>query len=428
MELHAAPWFERINVKGLNDDSRKAILKRVKDKLGFSKATEVLGISKGSMHNYLHGIRKIPDEVIFRALQHLEEGEFKEIVGSFERLKVLGILREDGSIDYPAILQALALATSDEYLKQAILRFAVDNFREDLKRILGMIPTNVVLKWEHGFEEFMTKRKKRGRVKTRETLEYYKKLFNKYLEGKILSQELIDYVINHPNTWLRNVFRHYVRYLYFIRKISPETYGWIMEVVPSRSYKVDVRPYPINPEEVAKTFRYLRENNELYYLVYRLMLEGGLRLSHTLTLISSFNPEEHVEVFGVDLVTPRLVCSEKGFCRYYLGIREVTKPCEWVYFSTEILEILKKYAGRRISRHAIQKYAERHELLAPKNMRKVAWRAMVQIMSREVARFIQSRFGELKLSESRYEDLLTEADECYPEYIEYLKSQFLSGL
>uniref|UniRef100_A0A7C3MAB4 Uncharacterized protein n=1 Tax=Archaeoglobus fulgidus TaxID=2234 RepID=A0A7C3MAB4_ARCFL len=192
MELHAATWFERINVKGLNDDSRKAILKRVKDKLGFSKATEVLGISKGSMHNYLHGIRKIPDEVIFRALQHLEEGEFKEIVGSFERLKVLGILREDGSIDYPAILQALALATSDEYLKQAILRFAVDNFREDLKRILGMIPTNVVLKWEHGFEEFMTKRKKKGRV----------------------SHELIDYVINHPNTWLRNVFRHYVRYLY----------------------------------------------------------------------------------------------------------------------------------------------------------------------------------------------------------------------
>ena len=52
----------------------------------------------------------------------------------------------------------------------------------------------------------------------------------------------------------------------------------------------------------------------------------------------------------------------------------------------------------------------------------------MQIMSREVARFIQSRFGELKLSESRYEDLLTEADECYPEYIEYLKSQFLSGL
>jgi len=61
-------------------------------------------------------------------------------------------------------------------------------------------------------------------------------------------------------------------------------------------------------------------------------------------------------------------------------------------------------------------------------MRKVAWRAMVQVMPREVARFIQSRFGELKLSESRYGDLLTEADECYPEYIGYLKSQFLSGL
>jgi len=34
---------------------------------------------------------------------------------------------------------------------------------------------------------------------------------------------------------------------------------------------------------------------------------------------------------------------------------------------------------------------------------------MVQTMPREVARFIQSRFSELKISEARYEDLLNEA-------------------
>jgi hypothetical protein len=71
----------------------------LKDKLGFSRTMEALRISKGSMHNYLHGIRKIPYEVIFKALQYLEEWEFKEIVGSFERLKAIEILREDGSID-----------------------------------------------------------------------------------------------------------------------------------------------------------------------------------------------------------------------------------------------------------------------------------------------------------------------------------------
>jgi intergrase/recombinase len=42
-------------------------------------------------------------------------------------------------------------------------------------------------------------------------------------------------------------------------------------------------------------------------------------------------------------------------------------------------------------------------------------------MPREVARFIQSRFGELKISEARYEDLLSEADQHYPRYLEELK-------
>jgi len=42
---------------------------------------------------------------------------------------------------------------------------------------------------------------------------------------------------------------------------------------------------------------------------------------------------------------------------------------------------------------------------------------MVKAMSREVARFIQSRFRELKVSKARYEDLLSEADEKYLEYL-----------
>jgi len=63
---------------------------------------------------------------------------------------------------------------------------------------------------------------------------------------------------------------------------------------------------------------------------------------------------------------------------------------------------------------------ERRDLLQPKYMRKVAWRLMIRAMPREAARFIQSRFGELKISEARYEDLLSEADEQYSKYINYL--------
>jgi len=80
-----------------------------------------------------------------------------------------------------------------------------------------------------------------------------------------------------------------------------------MEVVPSRSYRLDVRPYPISLEEVKKTIDYLRENHELYYLVYRLMLEGGLRLSNALHLIENYNPDELVEI-------PEVGVRDRGAC------------------------------------------------------------------------------------------------------------------
>ncbi|MGC9107055.1 MAG: integrase [Infirmifilum sp.] len=415
-------WFTRIDVRGISSDSRRAILQYAKDKLGFSKAVEVLGISKGAMFNYLHGLRKIPDEVILRALPHLSETEFREIIASIDRLRSYGIIRGDGSIDYSLILQAIALAHRDEYLKQAMLRFVVENFREDLRKMLGVSYVHIKFTWDKSFEEFLMERKKRRKVRDPETIKYYRNLFKKYLEGRELSEDLVDFVLNHSNKWLRNVFRHYIQYLYHRRAVSPEIYGWLMEVVPSRSYKLDVRPYPINPEDLAKTMEFLRTNHEKYYLVYKIMLEGGLRLSHALTLIETFNSGEVIEVPGVGLETKRLVClHDKGFCRYYLGIRDTAKPCEWVYFSLDTLKLLERYEGSEISKRAIEKFVRGHGLLAPKYMRKASWRLMIQVMSREVARFIQSRFGELKVSEARYEDLLSEADMYYPSYIDHLR-------
>jgi hypothetical protein len=199
--------------------------------LGFTRALEVLDISKGAMHNYLHGLRRVPDEVVYRALRLLDEREFNEIVQGVDRLRAVGIIREDGSIDYLLILQALTLASRDEYLKQALLKFTVENFREDLRKMLGMSLAHVVFKWEPGFEEFLRERKKRRKVLDPETIAYYRSLFMKHLEGKTLSEELVEYVVNHENKWLRNVFRHYIQYLYFLRRIPPETYGWVMGVL-----------------------------------------------------------------------------------------------------------------------------------------------------------------------------------------------------
>jgi len=191
-----------------------------------------------------------------------------------------------------------------------------------------------------------------------------------------------------------------------------------MEVVPSRGYKMDVRPYQISLDDVDKAMQYLKQHHERYYLVYRLMIEGDLRLSHAVHIVKTFNPKEVVEILEIHLETSRLVCfQDKGFCRYYVGIRGPQKPCEWAYFSIETLELLKRFAGSNFDRRTVTRYAIRHGLLTPKTMHKVSWRILVQAVPREVARFIQSRFGELRISEARYEDLLNEADNYYPKYL-----------
>jgi hypothetical protein len=126
------------------------------------------------------------------------------------RLRVIGIIRGDGSINYSLVLQAIALATRDEYLKQALLKFTMENFREDLRKMLGTSLAYVAFKWETSFEEFLRERKKRRKVASEGTVAYYRSLFKRYLEDKTPSEELVEYVVNHENKWLRNVFRHYV--------------------------------------------------------------------------------------------------------------------------------------------------------------------------------------------------------------------------
>ena|GEM_PF-2031822 len=91
--------------------------------------------------------------------------------------------------------------------------------------------------------------------------------------------------------------------------------------------------------------------------------------------------------------------EDRGFCRDYVGVRGSQKPCEWAYFSAETLRLLEEQARESVDRNSVRRYAKRHGLLPPKHMRKVAWRPMVRAMPREEARFIQSLFGELRVSE-----------------------------
>jgi len=422
-------WWESVDPGRLDEEARYMLLKHAVDKYGQKRVYEEIGVSRITMWRLLERKSPVRPEYIKPILKLLTREEFESIVGARQKLRAMGIVRDDGSVDYSLALEILAIAKGDEYLKNAILSFVVKEFRDDLRRMLDISLAGVKLEWSDDFETFLRERKKRRKVKDPETIKYYKGLFMKYLQGKELTEELIDYVVNHPNKWLRNVFRHYIQYLYFRRRISPETFGWIMEVVPSRSYKLDVRPYKVEVEDVKRTLEYLRQHHQAYYTIYRVMLESGARFEHVLKMIAEWSPSETVEVPGTGILSKRLVCfEERRFCRYYMGLRGPEKPCEWIYFSTETLKLVEDIAPRHINRHQVTKYAKRHNLVLPKYMRKISWRLMIKTMPREIARFAQSRFGELRVSEARYEDLLGETDENYPKYLEYLSSALKASL
>ena len=131
-------------------------------------------------------------------LKFLWEKEFQEVLGSRKLLEALGVVRSDGTINYPVVMEILRLASSDEYLKQRIIKFVVDNFREEVKKAIGLFPYTVTLHWEKDFENYLRYEKKGKKITDEGTLKDYKTLFIKYLEGKELTPQLVEYVVKHP--------------------------------------------------------------------------------------------------------------------------------------------------------------------------------------------------------------------------------------
>ena len=254
-----ARWWEQVVPSKLDEETGYRLLQYVVNKYGQKRVYEEIGISRVTMWRLLERKSPVRAEYIKPILKLLTKEEFEKIVGARQKLRAIGIVKDDGSIDYSLALEILAVARNDEYLKNAILRFVVQEFRDDLRRMLGISFVGIVLRWSDDFEYFLMERKKRRKVRDPETLKYYRSIFKKYLEGRELSEELIDYVVNHKNKWLRNVFRHYIQYLYFRRRISPETFGWIMEVMPSSSWVRGVKAVKIDLRLLKKAMDFLRE-------------------------------------------------------------------------------------------------------------------------------------------------------------------------
>ncbi len=146
------------------------------DGCGLAGASRVLGISRSYVYELSKGVKKAPKHVVSKAIEVLGLGEAKKILGAGEMLRACGASYEDGPLDRMFIVEIPALASRDEILR-----------RMELKKILGMVPERIELRWDDDFEEFLRERKRRM-IATEETLKYYRNLFKKYLEGRELSR------------------------------------------------------------------------------------------------------------------------------------------------------------------------------------------------------------------------------------------------
>ena len=175
-------WWETVDPAKLSEDARYHILAYVVEKYGRRRVREETGISRVTLWRLLDRKSPVKPEYVKPLLKLLTREEFERLVTARERFRAPGIVRDDGAIDYSLALEILAIAKEDEYLKQVLLRFVVSEFREDLKKMLGISFAGIRMEWSEDFEKFLVGRKKRRKVRDPETLKYYRSLFKKHLE------------------------------------------------------------------------------------------------------------------------------------------------------------------------------------------------------------------------------------------------------
>jgi len=67
-------------------------------------------------------------------------------------------------------LEIPRLVSEDPVPRKLVLRFAVENMAEDLRREFSIEPPRVVLRWEPGFEEFLREREKGEKAASEDAL------------------------------------------------------------------------------------------------------------------------------------------------------------------------------------------------------------------------------------------------------------------
>ena len=116
--MSSETWYARLDMSKLDDDDRFRILEYVVNKVGRVEIQKALSVSRITMWRLLNKQARVNDSKLKLLLNFLSEQEFRDILSSKKVLEALNILRTDGTVNYPIVMEILRLASSDEYLKQ----------------------------------------------------------------------------------------------------------------------------------------------------------------------------------------------------------------------------------------------------------------------------------------------------------------------
>ena len=187
---NARRWWEKADISRIDQETRRSLLLKLKEKYPTSELLVRLGIkSRATLTKYLKYERRIPDELVVRMLENLEEEEFWSLLSGRRKLEAIGLIDSGtGKVDYEAVMELLKLSIREPILKKIFLEFISKYLRNELIQLMPAKLPAVKLKWTNEFEDYLRKEKK---IQDEDTIKYYRNLFKKHLEEKELDEKLV---------------------------------------------------------------------------------------------------------------------------------------------------------------------------------------------------------------------------------------------
>jgi len=103
-------WLNSLDLSKVSDEDRFRILEYAVSRHGRARVQEVLGVSRITMWRLLNKQVRVDDDKLRALLSLITQREFESLISAKDRLRALGVLREDGIVDYGLALEILALA------------------------------------------------------------------------------------------------------------------------------------------------------------------------------------------------------------------------------------------------------------------------------------------------------------------------------